>query len=57
MKEAVEIINGAGLQYDEININCGCPAESATAGTYGVVLMQQPEVVNNDTTTINHFSW
>jgi tRNA-dihydrouridine synthase len=46
MMQAVQVLNNKGLAYDEININCGCPSKSAAAGTFGVVLMKQPEVKN-----------
>lgn len=35
---------GESYGYDEININLGCPATSATSHSYGVVLMRDPGV-------------
>lgn len=29
--------------FDEVNLNCGCPAPSAGAGAFGAVLMRQSE--------------
>ncbi len=31
--------------YDEINLNVGCPSDRVQSGTFGAVLMKQPELV------------
>lgn len=31
--------------YDEINLNCGCPSDRVQSGTFGAVLMRDPELV------------
>ena len=31
--------------YDEININCGCPSDKVQSGSFGAVLMKDPELV------------
>ncbi|MHC9237552.1 tRNA dihydrouridine(20/20a) synthase DusA [Pseudooceanicola sp. 502str34] len=36
---------GADAGYDEINLNCGCPSDRVQSGTFGAVLMKQPELV------------
>jgi tRNA-dihydrouridine synthase A len=32
-------------QYDEINLNCGCPSDRVQSGCFGAVLMERPELV------------
>lgn len=32
-------------QYDEINLNCGCPSDRVQSGKIGAVLMAEPELV------------
>lgn len=36
---------GAEEGYDEINLNCGCPSDRVQSGTFGAVLMRQPDLV------------
>ena len=36
---------GADEGYDEINLNCGCPSDRVQSGTFGAVLMRQPDLV------------
>ncbi|MBY5988321.1 tRNA dihydrouridine(20/20a) synthase DusA [Roseovarius atlanticus] len=36
---------GAGAGYDEINLNVGCPSDRVQSGTFGAVLMKQPDLV------------
>jgi tRNA-dihydrouridine synthase A len=36
---------GAGLGYDEININVGCPSDRVQSGAFGACLMAAPETV------------
>ncbi|EPX81418.1 tRNA dihydrouridine(20/20a) synthase DusA [Salipiger mucosus] len=36
---------GAEAGYDEINLNCGCPSDRVQSGTFGAVLMTQPDLV------------
>ncbi len=36
---------GAEAGYDEINLNCGCPSDRVQSGTFGAVLMKEPERV------------
>ncbi len=36
---------GAEAGYDEINLNCGCPSDRVQSGTFGAVLMLQPDLV------------
>ncbi|GAA6162680.1 tRNA dihydrouridine(20/20a) synthase DusA [Pelagimonas sp. KU-00592-HH] len=36
---------GADVGYDEINLNVGCPSDRVQSGTFGAVLMRQPELV------------
>lgn len=33
------------FNYDEINLNCGCPSDRVQSGQFGAVLMQTPELV------------
>ena len=43
LARAAEI--GAGVGYDEINLNCGCPSSRVSAGRFGACLMAEPDVV------------
>ncbi|WP_273514902.1 tRNA dihydrouridine(20/20a) synthase DusA [Lentibacter algarum] len=43
LAEAARI--GAAAGYDEINLNVGCPSDRVQSGTFGAVLMRQPELV------------
>jgi len=36
---------GAGMGYDEINLNCGCPSDRVQSGAFGACLMQRPRLV------------
>ncbi len=36
---------GADAGYDEVNLNVGCPSDRVQSGTFGAVLMKQPELV------------
>src|SRR3546814_76842 len=36
---------GAGLGFDEINLNCGCPSDRVQAGRFGACLMREPALV------------
>ena len=36
---------GAARGYDEINLNCGCPSDRVQSGSFGAVLMEQPDLV------------
>src|SRR6056297_4298460 len=36
---------GAQAGYDEINLNVGCPSDRVQSGTFGAVLMKDPELV------------
>ncbi|MBS0269835.1 MAG: tRNA dihydrouridine(20/20a) synthase DusA, partial [Proteobacteria bacterium] len=36
---------GAGLGYDEINLNIGCPSDRVQEGRFGACLMAEPELV------------
>ena len=31
--------------YDEINLNVGCPSDRVQSGRFGVYLMKQPEII------------
>jgi len=35
----------AGMGYDEVNLNVGCPSERVQAGRFGVCLMAEPDLV------------
>ncbi|ARO14769.1 tRNA-dihydrouridine synthase A [Ketogulonicigenium robustum] len=43
LREAVRI--AAPWGYDEINLNCGCPSDRVQSGSFGAVLMRQPDLV------------
>ncbi|MBN9021470.1 MAG: tRNA dihydrouridine(20/20a) synthase DusA [Rhizobiales bacterium] len=43
LAEAARI--AAGLGYDEINLNVGCPSDRVQSGTFGACLMREPETV------------
>ncbi len=43
MAEGARIAKDYG--YDEININVGCPSSRVQSGSFGVVLMREPELV------------
>ena len=36
---------GQDWNYDEININCGCPSERVQRGAFGACLMNEPQLV------------
>ncbi len=36
---------GAKAGYDEINLNVGCPSDRVQSGTFGAVLMKEPDLV------------
>ncbi|WP_439800385.1 tRNA dihydrouridine(20/20a) synthase DusA [Shimia thalassica] len=36
---------GAEAGYDEVNLNVGCPSDRVQSGTFGAVLMKQPDLV------------
>jgi len=36
---------GAGLGYDEVNLNCGCPSDRVQSGRFGACLMREPSLV------------
>jgi tRNA-dihydrouridine synthase A len=37
----------AAYEYDEINLNCGCPSDRvAGAGCFGAAMMLQPDLVS-----------
>jgi tRNA-dihydrouridine synthase A len=36
---------GEELGYDEINLNCGCPSDRVSSGSFGACLMREPERV------------
>ena len=36
---------GAGIGFDEINLNCGCPSDRVQAGRFGACLMREPTLV------------
>ncbi|PYG27530.1 tRNA-U16,U17-dihydrouridine synthase [Pelagimonas varians] len=38
---------GADAGYDEINLNCGCPSDRVQSGTFGAVMMKDPQLVAN----------
>ncbi len=43
LAQAAQLGQGAG--YDEINLNVGCPSDRVQSGTFGAVLMKQPDLV------------
>ena len=51
MAQAAHIaINEYG--YDEININCGCPSDKVQSGSFGAILMKDPELVARIVSTV-----
>ncbi len=36
---------GEDFGYDEINLNCGCPSDRVSSGSFGACLMREPERV------------
>jgi len=36
---------GAGVGYDEINLNVGCPSDRVQSGRFGACLMREPQLV------------
>lgn len=43
LAKATDIANA--YQYDEINLNCGCPSDRVQSGQFGACLMDEPEKV------------
>jgi tRNA-dihydrouridine synthase A len=37
----------AQYDYDEVNLNCGCPSERVQRGSFGACLMAEPELVRD----------
>lgn len=35
----------ADFGYDEVNLNCGCPSDRVQSGSFGAVLMENPDLV------------
>ncbi|KFB10126.1 tRNA dihydrouridine(20/20a) synthase DusA [Nitratireductor basaltis] len=44
-KLARAAVIGAGFNYDEINLNVGCPSDRVQSGTFGACLMKEPDLV------------
>ena len=42
MAEAAKIV-AEEYDYDEVNINCGCPADRVLSGAFGAVLMKDAD--------------
>src|ERR1700750_2684146 len=42
---AVAARAGEEAGYDEINLNCGCPSDRVSSGSFGACLMREPERV------------
>src|SRR5262249_51790134 len=42
---AVAAKAGEDFGYDEINLNCGCPSDRVSSGSFGACLMREPERV------------
>jgi tRNA-dihydrouridine synthase A len=45
LAEAARI--GAGLGYDEVNLNVGCPSDRVQSGRFGACLMREPALVRD----------
>ncbi|OCX67000.1 tRNA dihydrouridine(20/20a) synthase DusA [Thioclava sp. SK-1] len=43
LAQAVKI--ASDWNYDEINLNCGCPSDRVQSGAFGAVLMKSPDLV------------
>lgn len=43
LAECTRIAQGYG--YDEVNLNCGCPSDRVSSGSFGACLMGTPDVV------------
>jgi tRNA-dihydrouridine synthase A len=43
LAEATRI--AAGYGYDEVNLNVGCPSDRVQSGSFGAILMEQPDLV------------
>lgn len=51
MALAAKIVEDYG--YDEVNLNCGCPAPKATGSCFGAILMFEPKLVAEITREMN----
>ena len=47
---------GASYGYDEINLNLGCPSDRVQSGSFGAVLMTEPDVVRACLEQMQHAS-
>lgn len=48
MRACMERLSNQGYQFDEVNLNCGCPSiESGGAASYGASLMKQPKLTHD----------
>lgn len=43
LAQAVRVVRD--LEYDEVNLNIGCPSDRVQSGCFGAVLMRQPDLV------------
>ncbi len=50
---AAEICSRFAGQYDEININCGCPSQRVSKRSFGAKLMLEPDLVREIVHTMN----
>jgi tRNA dihydrouridine synthase A len=47
MRACIQRLSNHGYQFDEVNLNCGCPSiESGGAASYGASLMKQPQLTH-----------
>ena len=48
MRACMQRLSSHGYQFDEVNLNCGCPSiESGGAASYGASLMKQPKLTHD----------
>ena len=56
-----ELYNAAliakGFNYNEFNLNCGCPSHKVTEKSFGAILMTQPDIVSNACSKLNQVNF
>lgn len=55
INKCIEYIKDKNYNYDEINLNCGCPDDKVNKNLFGAYLMKEPILVSNILQKINNY--
>jgi len=55
INKCIEYIKDKNYNYDEINLNCGCPDDKVNKNLFGAYLMKEPKLVSNILQKINNY--